>query len=36
VVINIFLEPIATSCWLMDVSLIWSETPMAPTHPAPR
>ena len=34
VVINIFLEPIVASCWLMDVSLIWSETPMAPTHPA--
>src|SRR5882672_7218523 len=28
VVINIFLEPIVTSCWLMDVSLFWSETPM--------
>jgi len=35
VVNNIFLEAIVTSCWLMDVSLFWSETPTAPTHPTP-
>src|SRR5215467_10515748 len=36
VVNNIFLEPIVASCWLMDVSLFWSETPTAPTHPTTR
>ena len=37
VVISIFLEPIVVaSCWLMDFSLPWSETPMAPPRSAPR
>src|SRR5262249_55895564 len=35
VVNNIFLEHIVTSCWLMDVSLFWAETPTAPPRPTP-